>query len=143
MLVLSYSFKMAAVEFRKITILRITRPAKESINADVQWLSNSLGLVSLRDKSRSCYRVFIELLKAAKKGNALSSDEISFHTSLSRGTVIHHLNHLMASGIVVHHAGKYALRVRDLKQLVRSIRDDLNASLSEIEDIASEIDRNI
>ncbi len=134
---------MAAVEFRKITILRINKPAKDSINAEMQWLSNSLGLVSLRDKSRSRYRVFIELLKAAKKNIALSSDEISFHTSLSRGTVIHHLNYLMASGLVVHNAGKYSLRVRDLKELVRSIRDDLNASLAEIEDIAAGIDRQI
>lgn len=134
---------MAAAEFRKITILRIRRPSEPGVNAEVQWLSNSLGLVSLRDKSRSCYRVFIVLLKAAKKNQGLSSDEISFHTSLSRGTVVHHLNHLMSSGIVVHSLGKYSLRVRDLKQLVRSIRDDLNSSLQEIEEIASEIDRQL
>jgi predicted transcriptional regulator len=134
---------MAYAEFRKITILRLRKPTENNVNADMQWLSNSLGLVGLRDKSRSCYRVFIELLKAAKKGQSLSSDEISFHTSLSRGTVVHHLNKLMAAGIVAHDGSRYALRVRDLKQLVHNIREDLNNSLAEIEEIAAEIDRQI
>ncbi len=134
---------MTTIEFRKITILRVRKPADTSVNSEVQWLSNSLGLVSLRDKSRSCFRVFVELLKAAKKGVSLSSDELSYKLNLSRGTVVHHLNRLIASGIVIHNGGKYSLRVRDLKQLVRSIKDDLNSSLQEIEDIASEIDRQI
>lgn len=134
---------MAAAEFRKITILRIRKPSDTSINSEVQWLSNSLGLVGLRDKSRSCFRVFVELLKAAKKNNYLSSDEIAYHTNLSRGTVVHHLNHLISSGIVISHNGKYSLRVKDLKQLVRTIREDLNESLAEIEEIAAEIDRQL
>ena len=134
---------MVISEFRKITILRIRRPADTSLNSDVQWLSNSLGLVGLRDKSRSCFRIFVELLKAAKKNDYLSSDEMAYRTNLSRGTVVHHLNHLISSGIVVTHGTKYALRVKDLKQLVRTIREDLNESLAEIEEIAAEIDRQL
>jgi len=132
-----------ASQFRKITILRIRKPSDTSINSEVQWLSNSLGLINLRDKSKSCFRVFVELLKAAKKGKPLSSDEISFHLGLSRGTVVHHLNRLIASGIVIYDHGKYSLQVRDLKQLVRNIRDDLNSSLADIEEIAAEIDRQL
>lgn len=134
---------MVVAEFRKITILRIRRPVDQNINSEMQWLSNSLGLVGLRDKSKSCYRVFIELLKAAKKGQSLSSDEISYHLGLSRGTVVHHLNKLMAAGIVAHDNNKYSLRVKDLKQLVRNLREDLNTSLAEIEEIATEIDRQL
>ena len=134
---------MVISEFRKITILRIRRPADTSLNSDVQWLSNSLGLVGLRDKSRSCFRIFVELLKAAKKNDYLSSDEMAYRTNLSRGTVVHHLNHLISSGIVVTHGTKYALRVKNLKQLVRTIREDLNESLAEIEEIAAEIDRQL
>ena len=134
---------MTISEFRKITILRIRRPADTNLNSDVQWLSNSLGLVGLRDKSRSCFRIFVELLKAAKKNDYLSSDEMAYRTNLSRGTVVHHLNHLISSGIVVTHGTKYALRVKDLKQLVRTIREDLNESLAEIEEIAAEIDRQL
>ena len=134
---------MVISEFRKITILRIRRPADTSLNSDVQWLSNSLGLVGLRDKSRSCFRIFVELLKAAKKNDYLSSDEMAYRPNLSRGTVVHHLNHLISSGIVVTHGTKYALRVKDLKQLVRTIREDLNESLTEIEEIAAEIDRQL
>lgn len=134
---------MVVAEFRKITILRIRRPVDQNINAEMQWLSNSLGLVGLRDKSKSCYRVFIELLKAAKKGQSLSSDEISYHLGLSRGTVVHHLNKLMAAGIVAHENNKYSLRVKDLKQLVRNLREDLNTSLAEIEEIATEIDKQL
>jgi biotin operon repressor len=54
------------------------------------------------------------MVKSAKKGIPLSSDELAYRTGLSRGTVIHHINKLIDSGIVVPAHRGYILRVDNL-----------------------------
>src|SRR3989338_11156110 len=109
---------------QRITIIRSRRPAEKTINDELQWVGNSLGLFNLRDKDKSCFRVFIELLKAAKRNMPLSSDELAARLNLTRGTVIHHVNRLMDSGIVVHERKKYLLRVHSLHELVDEVKKD-------------------
>ena len=92
---------------QKITIVTTRRPFEKNINHELQWLGSSLGLFNLRDKDKSCFRVFIELLKSAKHDNMMSSDELSDKLGLTRGTVIHHLNRLMETGIVIHEGRRY------------------------------------
>jgi len=129
--------------FRKITIIKERKPLKKDINKDLQWFSESLGLFSERDKERSCFRIFIELIKATKNRNLLSSDEISRRTNLSRATVIHHLNKLMESGIVISQDNKYALRVDNLEQLIDEVKSDLNKVLHDLKLMAEELDEQL
>ena len=78
--------------FTRITVVSMNKPVKKQVNEDLQWLCSSLGLFNIRDKENSLFRIFIELLKAAKKGIPISSDEIAHKLDLSRGTVVFHLN---------------------------------------------------
>ena len=57
---------MIRVEHQKLTIINFPIPHKRNINADLKWLGSSLGLFNIRDKDKSMFRLFIELLKAAK-----------------------------------------------------------------------------
>ena len=86
---------------KKITLYRLQSTKAPDVNKQVMWFSGTMGLFTCRDKSKSCYRIFLELLKAAKQGKALSSDEIAYRLHLSRGAVVHHLNNLIDSGMVV------------------------------------------
>jgi|TARA_B100001971_G_C18159961_1_gene520816 biotin operon repressor len=125
---------------QKITIIKITKPVEKNVNRELQWLAVSLGLFNLRDKDRSLFRIFIELLKAAKTNRPLSSDEIAYKLNLSRGTVVHHINKLMESGIAIHHRNKYMLRVASLKELIDEMERDLARTFSNLRDIAKEVD---
>ena len=111
-----------------------------SINDELQWLGSSLGLFNLRDKDKSCFRLFIELLKSAKMRQPLTSDEFSERLGLSRGTVIHHMNKLMESGLVVHENNKYILRVNSLTELIDEVERDLERACRDLREIATEID---
>lgn len=126
---------------RKITIYRLNRPKSGDVNQCVQWLSGSLGLFSCRDKSKSCFRIFVELLKAAKQRKALSSDEIAYRLHLSRGAVVHHLNNLIESGIVVAHKNRYLLREASMDLLVKGMKKEISEILEEMNTVAEEIDR--
>ena|SRR3989338_1988040 len=134
---------MVRIYRQKIIIVTSRKPVERAINEELQWFGDSLGLFNLRDKDKSCFRVFIELLKSTKRKQALSSDDLALRLNLTRGTVIHHVNKLMESGIVVYEKKKYLLRVDNLKQLVEEIRRDIDRTCSDLKEVAEEIDRRL
>ncbi len=132
-----------ATYFRSTTIIKVKKLGKEDLNGDLKWLSTSLGMFSPRDKEKSCFRVFIELLKALKEGKELSSDKIAENTNLSRGTVIHHINRLMGQGIIKVKDNKYALKYDSLSSLVDQLEDNVLTVFKDIKDTAKKIDKAI
>lgn len=127
--------------YQRITFIKIRKPARKDVNESLQWLGSSLGLFSLRDKDKSCFRIFIELLKCTKRGKSLSSDELADRLNLTRGTVVHHLNKLIASGLVVTEGRSYLLRVDTLSDLVDELEKDVNRTIGDMRKVADELDR--
>lgn len=125
----------------RITIISVRKSPQANINQKLQWFGDSLGLFSLRDRDKSLFRVFIELLKAAKTQIPISSDELAMKLNLTRGTVIHHINKLMENGIVVQDMRKYVLVDSRLENLVDVIRDEFNRTCDDIKLVARDIDR--
>jgi len=134
---------MIRVYKQRVTIVTSRKPRERTVNEELQWFGQSLGLFNLRDRDKSCFRVFIELLKSAKRKQPLSSDELAIRLNLTRGTVIHHINKLMESGIVVYGKKKYLLRVDNLKELVSEIEKDIERACSDLKEVADDIDRRL
>ena len=121
-------------------IVRKSLPKLER-DEELQWISNSLGLFnSDRDREKSCYRVFVELVREKKP---LKSDDIALTSRLSRGTVVFHLNKLIDSGLVINENKKYQLKEKKLSSIIRKIRKDLLAHLKEVEEIAKDFERKL
>jgi len=55
-----------AIQDRRITFVIERRPTSCDLNESMQWFGKSLGLFGNRDRDKSCYRIFVELLKATK-----------------------------------------------------------------------------
>ena len=127
----------------RITFITVSRPQRRDLNQKLQWFGNSLGLFGLRDKDKSCFRIFIQLLNAAKHNAGMSSDELAYSLRLTRGTVVHHLNRLMESRIVVFDSGKYFLRVNSLENLVDELEKDIERTIGDLKSIAKEIDQGL
>ena len=128
---------------QRITIINIRKPAEHNVNQELQWFGSSLGLFNLRDKDKSTFRIFIELLKSAKAKQTLTSDELAAKLSLSRGTIIHHINKLMESGIVVHEGNRYTLRVENLRTLIEEVEKDIKRACDDLKEVAKEIDSKL
>ena len=128
---------------QKITIINIRRPAKKNINQELQWLGSSLGLFNLRDKDKSCFRIFIELIKSAKLHIPLSSDELAYRLNLSRGTVVHHLHKLLDAGVVMPAEKGYILRVSTLQELIDEVEKDVARTISGLREMAEDIDKEL
>ncbi len=129
--------------FQRITIIRLKKPKTVGLNNTLQWFSSSLGMFGERDKERSCFRVFIELLKFTRQEKWISSEEIAKRANLSRGTVVFHLNKLIESGIVITHKRRYMLRVPNLNLLIQELKDDLAEFFEELEGTAKEVDKEL
>ncbi|MBI2660474.1 winged helix-turn-helix transcriptional regulator [Candidatus Woesearchaeota archaeon] len=125
---------------QRITIVNIRKPAEHNVNQELQWFGSSLGLFNLRDRDKSTFRLFIELLKSAKSNNQLTSDELAARLDLSRGTIIHHINKLMESGLVIHEGNRYILRVDNLKALIEEVEKDIKRACDDLKEVAKEID---
>lgn len=126
---------------RRITIVNVKRPKSPSVNDELQWFGTALGLFGERDRDKSCFRIFIELMKAIKLSGGLTSDELAERLALTRATVIHHLNTLMERGIVVHEGNKYVMRGDKLALLVDDIQRDMQRAMDEMKRAAEELDR--
>lgn len=128
---------------RKITIHYQRIPKEQGLNEELQWFCNSLGLFGNRDRDKSCFRMFIILLRSLNRRDGLTSDEISEKVGLSRGTVVHHLHTLMGAGLVVQDKSRYMLRVEDLKTLVDEVERDLLQTLEKLREVAENIDKRL
>lgn len=128
---------------KRVVVIKVRRPGEGNINADLQWLGNSLGLFTLRDKDSSCFRIFITLVKKSNSNAPLSSDEIAEKLGLSRGTVVHHLIKLMDSGIVVRERERYLLRENNLQRLILDLEQDTESLFAELKEVAKEIDEKL
>lgn len=125
-----------------ITLVRLPL-GERSIHHQLQWFGISLGLLGERDKDKSCFRIFIELLKAAKQKAALSSDELAIRTKLSRGTVVHHLNKLIDAGIVKVARNTYSLRAENLSLLIEELQRDTARTIEGLSKVAGELDASL
>ncbi len=130
-------------ELNRITIVKLRKPTDKDVNKDLQWLSESFGLFGERDKEKSTFRVFLELIKATRKRTALSSDDIALKSHLTRATVIHHLHKLQESGLVMNHENVYILRVDNLESLVSEVRKDVLRAFQDLQDVAKELDEEL
>jgi len=128
------------MRYQRFTIIQTARPGKKGINEKIQWFGLSLGLFTLRDKDKSSFRIFIELVKAAKGKKGLSSDELAERLRLSRGTVVHHLKNLEEHGLVNTERNKYFLRVENLELLVDELEKDMQRTCDDLKQVAKEID---
>jgi len=131
------------MRFTRITIIRIKKPDQDNINEELQFLGESLGLFNERDKDKSCFRIFIILINSLRKGIKVTSDEIADKTNLTRGTVIHHLNRLMESGIVVSQKNYYMLAVDNMEELVDLVKNNLVKTFDNLKPTARSIDKRL
>lgn len=125
---------------KRITIISSEKPTQQSLNQEIQWFSNCLGMFSKRDKEKSRFRIFINLLKEKQP---LSSEQIAQRSNLSRATVIHHIFELKNSGLIFEKNKRYSLRVDNLEDLTKDIEKDIISTFKKLREISRVIDKSL
>ncbi|MEM3479252.1 MAG: helix-turn-helix domain-containing protein, partial [Candidatus Bathyarchaeia archaeon] len=100
-----------------------------------------LGFLEHRDKKKTAFRILRLLLEAARENKGLTSDELAERLYLTRGTMVHHLNKMIRSGLVIYHEGTYKLRGRSLKTTIEEAHRDINRIFENLYRVAESIDK--
>lgn len=130
--------------YKKITIISSVRePDFSNVDQELQWLGTSIGLFGIRDKDRSCYRIFIALIKALKTNKGLTSDELAYSLGLTRATVIHHLKSLISANIIKENNNRYYIKEKSLKKLLESMKSEMEKTYNKLINIAENIDEKL
>jgi len=127
---------------KRITIS--IEPIPESnTNQEIHWISQALGLFNERDKEKSCHRIFVELIKAKKDNTLLSSQDLADKSNLSRATVLHHLDKLIESNIVMEKNHEFELIDSNLNSIIIRLKKEMNEFLDEMEKVSKKLDEEL
>ncbi|MDW8048169.1 MAG: ArsR family transcriptional regulator [Nitrososphaerota archaeon] len=132
--------KIEGKPLARYIILDIRVPTHADYEADIEWICRCFGFLEARDKEKTASKIFRIMLEAMREGRGLTSDEVAEAVGMTRGTVVHHLNRMIGSGLIVRRAGQYELRGLSLQRTVQEIRKDVNRVLDNAEQVAKSID---
>lgn len=124
-------------------IKQLREPTEKDTDKDIKWLCNSLGFVTPRDQDKTAFKILQALIKSAKEGKGMTSEELSKIVEPTIGSVIYHLKKLTKAGLVVKIESGYELRMNSLLTTINEIERDITASLADIKKVAEDIDNQI
>ncbi|HOI19219.1 MAG TPA: ArsR family transcriptional regulator [Candidatus Woesearchaeota archaeon] len=129
--------------YRYISLRYVEYDDGYNVNELIQWFGKSIGLFGPRDREKSCFRLFVELFKAGANDSSLTSDELASLLSLSRGTVIHHLDRLIEIGLVSSRKNKYFIKEKTFEELIKTLEEDINTMLENLKVASKKLDDDL
>lgn len=125
---------------RQFTVKKLREPVEKKLDEDIEWVCNSLGFLTSRDQDKTASRILKALIKSAKKGKGLTSEELTAFVEPTVGSVIYHLKKLMKAGLVVKLDTAYELRMNSFLKTIDEIEKEIINTLGDIKKIAKDID---
>ena len=127
-----------------ITVKKVRSPAPGNINDDIDFICKSFGYFSLRDKQDTAGKIFRLFVKECCSNiEGLTSDDIAENLDISRGSVVHHLNNFIKTGLVVKENNLYRLRSSSVQKAMEEVLLDINRIFTQINKIAVDIDEKL
>jgi biotin operon repressor len=127
----------------KYVLIDVRMPTTKDLDEDVEWIARCFGFLETRDVNRTAARIFSALIYAASEDKGFTSDGLAERVGVTRGAVVHHINKMMRSGLVIFHGGQYKLREKSLRGTLNEVERDLRRVLEKIEVVASSIDESL
>lgn len=128
---------------RQFTVKKLREPIEKKLDEDIEWVCNSLGFLTPRDQDKTAYKILKALIKSAKKGEGLTSEELTEHVEPTVGSVIYHLKKMIKAGLVVKLDSTYELRMKSFFKTIDEIEREIVNTLGDIKKIALDIDSTI
>ena len=122
---------------------KLREPTDKDTSKDIEWVCNSLGFVTARDQGQTAFKILRALVKSAKKGVGMTSEELTKVVEPTIGSVIYHLKKLMKSGLVIKIGSIYELRMNSLLSTIEEIQKEIDFAVEDIKSIAKDIDHAI
>lgn len=130
-------------DMQKFIVKKFKNPLKKDLDTDIKWICNSFGFISTRDQDKVAFHILKALIKAAKEGKGLTSEELTEFVTPTQGSVVYHLNKLMKAGFVVKIESGYELKMNSLQMTINEIEKEILSTLENIKSVSEDIDSRI
>jgi len=128
---------------KQFTVRLLKNPGGNKLENDIRWICSSLGFMGSRDQDDTAFKILMALIKSAKKGKGMSSEELTEVVHPTQGAVIYHLKKLQKAGLVVKFESEYSLRMNSLVSTIEEIEKEVHLVLGNIKAIANDVDDKI
>jgi predicted transcriptional regulator len=128
---------------KQFVIRKLREPTEKQLDKDIEWVCNSFGFITPRDQDKTAFKILKALIKAAKEGKGLTSEELTELVEPTIGSVIYHLKKLMKAGLVVKLDSTYELRMSSLLTTIEEIEKEISMTLADIKKVAEDIDNKV
>jgi hypothetical protein len=128
---------------RQFTVKKLREPVEKKLDQDIEWVCNSLGFLTPRDQDKTAFNILKALIKSARKGEGLTSEELTEHVEPTVGSVIYHLKKMIKAGLVVKLDSTYELRMNSFLKTIDEIEKEIVNTLGDIKKIARDIDNTV
>ncbi len=128
---------------KQYVIKQLKEPTEKGLDSDIKWVCSSLGFITSRDHDKTAFKILKALMKSAKKGKGMTSEELTKVVEPTIGSVIYHLKKLMKAGLVVKLDSAYELKMNSLLTTIEEIEKEISTTLDGIKTIAEDIDDKI
>jgi len=127
---------------KKISLRKLEIPAEDSLKKDLEWLCETLGLVSGRDIDGTVVKILQNILKAQINGKGITSDELAEKLLLSRGTVNYHLRSLIDLGLLSRDKNLIKLRNSSILRTITEIKREIDDIFIDVFKISEHLDEH-
>lgn len=124
----------------RIMIKRVTNEPPKNLDDEISWLSDQLCLSSGRDVNNLATKILKLVLENSSESTSMTSLDISNKLGIALPTVNHHIRNLIDSGFLIREKNRIFLRRKTLLSTINEIRKDINRVLTDVEEIANDID---
>lgn len=128
---------------RQFILKRFRIPTEKKVDEDIEWVCDTLGFISSRDKEKTAFKILRALIHSAKEEKGLTSEELTRIVEPTIGSVIYHLKKLMKAGLVVKLGSAYELRMGSLLRTIEEIEREIDITLDDIKRVAKDVDEKI
>ncbi|MCX8158521.1 MAG: helix-turn-helix domain-containing protein [Candidatus Diapherotrites archaeon] len=132
---------MTKKEDFKIIIKKVEKPFDNTPYAEMNWICESFGFFGSGPRLIAG-EIFKRILQETENGRGISSTELAKQLGLSRGSVIHHLNNLVLSGLVVKRGRHYFARSKSIYRILDELEEEIEFLFQRMKKVAKKIDES-
>lgn len=128
---------------QEIKLKNVDSPKRPNLKKDTIFICRSLGFIGEQDKEVTSEKIFNAILESAINRYGSTTEQLSDQIKVSRGTVIHHLNNYIDSGMIIREKTRYTLRVPSLEKTIEEVEFDAIRMFANLKRIARDIDKSL
>ncbi len=127
---------------KKISLRKLEIPLEDNLEKDLEWLCETLGLVSGRDLERTAIKILYNILDAQASKDGITSEELADKLSLSRGAINYHLRSLIDSGLLTREKNMIKLRSSSILRTINELKKEIDDIFSDVMKISEHLDNH-